>query len=108
MTNQEFNTITHRAVAIIRSRTPYYTGNLCNNATKSKSLGADRFIISVNTKIAPYFKYVNNEELIRREVKVGKNKAQMSKRNRNYHYWQKAVDLVIEDIARALGGRIER
>ena len=108
MTNREFNVITHRAVAIIRSRTPYYTGNLCNNATKSKSRGADRFIIFVNTKKAPYFKYVNNEEIIRREVKVGKSKAQMFKRNRNYQYWEKAVDLVIEDIARALGGRIER
>lgn len=95
-------------VGKIRKNTPRLTGNLRDNATKMKSLGADRFVIFVDTSIAPYFKYVNNEELIRREVKVGQRKAQMYKRNRNYKYWEKAVDLAIEDIAQALGGRIER
>lgn len=108
MTNQEFNDIVHHMVGKIRENTPRRTKNLMNNATKSKSLGADRFVIFVDTEIAPYFKYVNNEPLIRREVKVGNRKAQMFKRNRNYQYWQKAVDLAIEDIAKALGGRVER
>ena len=108
MTNQEFNAIVHRMVGKIRENTPRRTKNLMNNATKSKPLGADRFVIFVDTDVAPYFKYVNNYKLIEREVKVGNRKAKMFKRNRNYKYWENAVDLAIEDMAKVLGGRVER
>jgi len=102
MTNEEFNVIGHELLSYIKDRTPKDTGNLAYNAT-GFGLGVGTFTITVNTKIAPYFKYVNNYETFTRKYKNGNER---TVQNRNYHYFEKAVDSGVEYLAQLLGGTL--
>ena len=98
MMSAELYSLGQRELEVIRKVTPYRTGNLSLNATKCRSLGDRRIELLVDQKIAPYFCYVNGRERLgKREIK-----------NKNFGYWRRACDAVIEDIASALGGRVER
>lgn len=48
---------------------PYKTGNLLFNATKVSFLGEDTFKIEFDETIAPYIKYLENEEGLYRSTK---------------------------------------
>ena len=75
--------------------TPYDTGNLLKNATRSESLGSDKARIYVDTNIAPYFKYVNFYE-----------KLVNGRRNPNKDYFQKGIESAVERAAKMSGGTV--
>ena len=90
MTDRELNDAMHRALATVKKHTPYRTGRLRHEATRLESVGGRRFVIYVDTDRAPYFKYVNG-------TRNGKS-------IKSTGYWQRAVNEVINNIARELGG----
>lgn len=104
MTDREFNIITGNILAMIRARTPRDTGNLRMNATKSEPLSNSAFRIYINTEgdhlpssqdgIAPYFVFVNYAPTLR------------GKPNRNYGYWERAIDECARWVATTLGGAL--
>lgn len=102
MTDQQFTTVCTSMLHDIRKDTPKLTGNLANNATLIRSVGANEMRIYVDEKIAPYFPYVNNRVSYRVKGKFGS----YSKLNRNYEYFQKAVETAIENLARKIDGEI--
>ena len=94
MTDRELNDAVHRALATVKKHTPYRTGCLRHEATLLMARGGRSFVIYVDTDKAPYFKYVNG-------TRNGKS-------IRSTGYWQRAVDEVINNIARELGGRVTK
>ena len=102
MTDAEFTAVCGMVKAMIQDDTPKRTRNLALNATRSESLGANKIRIYVDTEgthvpesldgIAPYFVYVNNYPVLR------------DKPNRNFQYWDKAIDRAIRAIALEKGG----
>ena len=109
MTDQQFTRIVNVMLSNIRKATPYDTGNLAMFATRSEPLAHGAFRIYVNTVgdhapestdgIAPYFAKVNYDAFI--ELEDGR-----SVRNKNFHYWDKAIKKEIDRMATELGGVI--
>lgn len=105
MTDNEFNTTAHFFAQRVKDMTPKRTMNLAFHATKIQSQGADKFRIYVNTVgdhavnsqdgIAPYFQFVNDYETLR------------NKPNKNYHYFQRAVNKSVQDLTVMLGAYLE-
>ena len=97
MKDSEFNTIMHAMVDGIRQDTPRDTGNLQDPATSGRPLSHGRFALTVSTRIAPYFHYVNErKEPCKRHGES------------HYHFFENALDRQIEIIARKAGGYVER
>lgn len=88
----------------IRSMTPRLTGNLADKATLLRSVGSNEIRIYVDESIAPYFPYVNNRPSYRVKGKFGS----YTKLNKNYEYFQHAVEVAIENLARKIDGEIIR
>ena len=105
MTDARFTQITSEMTALIQEKTPYDTNNLKLVATRSESLGANQFRISVDTKIAPYFKYVNFYKNHRYRKSDGS--VVDGKPNPNYRYWDNAIRAAAESMARSCNGRVE-
>lgn len=98
MTDQQFSNICHSMLHDIRARTPYATGNLAENATLIRSIGNNEIRIYVDENIAPYFKYVNNKG-----TRISKGRIRT---NPNYMYFQHAVEVATENLARKINGVI--
>jgi hypothetical protein len=81
--------------AEIAKDTPYDTKNLKKNATRFESLGRGQARIYIDTKIAPYFKYVNYYQYLNG-----------GKANPNYLYFEKALKAALIKIARMNGGNV--
>jgi hypothetical protein len=82
----------------IRARTPYATGNLAKNATLIRSIGNNEIRIYVDENIAPYFKYVNNRPTLFSKGRM--------RTNPNHEYFQHAVEVATENLARKINGVI--
>ncbi len=102
MTDQQFTNICTDMLHNIQSMTPWATGNLADKATKITGEGTNEIRIYVDENIAPYFKYVNNRPTYRVKGKFGS----YTKQNRNYEYFQHAVEVAIENLARKIDGVI--
>ncbi|MBE6555522.1 MAG: hypothetical protein E7663_04740 [Ruminococcaceae bacterium] len=95
-----------RFVQVLRELAPKDTGNLAYNAIRVESVGVGRWRIYVNMTgehrsraldgIAPYQKYVNDSPTLSN-----------GQSNKNYHWWEKAVELAAEELAKALKGSID-
>jgi hypothetical protein len=96
MTDAEFNTIMTALVAKIRKDTPYDTHNLERYATSDRPIGGGAFVISVSTRIAPYFPAVNYRQ-----------RYENGQPNPNYHYFEDSLERHLEEIAQQIGGVIE-
>lgn len=94
MTDAQFTALSASILSSIRETTPWDTGNLAKNATKIRSVGAGKFEIYVDEKIAPYFEYVNGLARIN------------GRPNRNHGYFQEAVKHAIATVAREYGGTL--
>lgn len=98
----------------IKRDTPWRTGNLANKATKIVRLGSDRFEICVDEKIAPYFKYVNNAETLRRNgyksivegKSITKKKVTQMVKNKNYKYFERAFEKALDGMVQEIGGTL--
>ena len=102
MTDQQFTFVCSSMLHDIRDKTPKLTGNLADKATLLRSVGANEIRIYVDENIAPYFKYVNNRPTYRVNGKFGS----YTKQNRNYEYFQHAVEEAVENLARKINGEI--
>lgn len=106
MNDAAFWKITRDFTANIRGATPKDTGNLAFNATRYEPIGGGEVRVYVNTQgdhkpesidgVAPYFIYVNYYKELR------------GKKNRNYHYWDNAIDRETERIAAIVGGTVTK
>jgi hypothetical protein len=97
MTDSEFTRIMASMLAGIREDTPRDKGNLQGNATNGQPIAHGRYALTVSTRIAPYFHYVNErKEPCKRHGES------------HYHYFENALDKQIEIIARKAGGYVER
>ena len=102
MTDQQFTVVCSSMLHDIRDKTPRLTGNLADKATLLRSVGANEIRIYVDENIAPYFPYVNNRPTYRVKGKFGS----YTKQNRNHEYFQHAVEVAIEKLARKIDGEI--
>lgn len=111
MTDNEFSKIVHELLGTIKSMTPRATGNLADKSTKVRASGANEMRVFVDAGsgqrkpmegIAPYFWLVN----YRRTYPVKTPHGVQQKENRNYHYYEKAVETAIERLATKIGGDI--
>ena len=102
MTDQQFTFVCSSMLHDIRDMTPKLTGNLADKATLLRSVGANEIRIYVDENIAPYFKYVNNRPTYRVKGKFGS----YTRQNRNYEYFQHAVEEAVENLARKINGEI--
>lgn len=102
MTDNEFTAICRELQSDIKSRTPRRTGNLRGNATLIRSCGANEIRVYVDTDIAPYFDLVN----YRQTYLVGRRDMKKTKQNKNYRYFERAVEIAIENLASKIGGDI--
>lgn len=118
MTAAKFNSLCSQIYDHIRSQTPYDTGNLHDKATKIQRLGDAKVKIFVDEAVAPYFKYVNNRQtlttqrypLLPKDGKLDrrkdKPKVSHTRQNRNYHYFEEALEEVLKEIARETGATL--
>lgn len=86
----------------IEDMTPKKTRNLAEKATLLRSVGANEIRIYVDENIAPYFKHVNNRPTYRVKGKFGS----YTKQNKNFEYFQHAVEVATEKLARKINGEI--
>lgn len=103
MTDQQFTNICSEMRHDIKGMTPWDTGNLADKATKISDLVGNEIRIYVDENIAPYFPYVNNRPTYQVKGKFGKS---YTKQNKNYGYFQHAVEVAIEKLARKIDGEI--
>ena len=115
MTDAKFNSLCSRIYDHIRSQTPYDTGNLHNKATKIQRLGDGRVKIFVDETVAPYFAFVNNAQTLSvQRYQLGpvngklmkdksKPKIKRTYTNKNYKYFEKALEEVLQEIAKETG-----
>ena len=115
MTDPKFNELCSRIYDHIRSKTPIASGNLHDKATKIQRLEDGRVKIFVDETVAPYFALVNNEPTLSVEKyqlspvngKLMKDKSKPKiKRtytNKNYKYFEKALEEVLQEIAKETG-----
>lgn len=94
MTDAQFTALSAGILTSIREVTPWDTGNLAKNATKIRSVGAGKFEIYVDRKIAPYFDYVNGLARIN------------NRPNRNHGYFADAIQHAMSVAARNYGGTL--
>lgn len=104
MTDEQFSNICHSMLHDIRGRTPRDTGNLADKATLIRSVGSNEMKIYVDEKIAPYFRIVNERPDY--YVKSRNSGGRLIRQNRNYMYFQRAVEVAIENLARKIDGEI--
>ena len=84
-----------RFVQILRDLAPKDTGNLAYNAIKYEKLSEREYQIYVDLDVAPYQVFVNeNPTLVNGE------------KNPNKGWWEAAIELAIEELARLLNGEI--
>lgn len=115
MRQSDFLRIARTMAANLKQATPKDTGNLAYNATRYEPLSANAIRIYVNTQgdhkpesldgIAPYFVYVNYKKNTAFTDKRGNT---VIKTNRNYHYWDDAIDAQVKEIARIVGGDVKK
>ena len=98
VSNAEFKRVCQRAVKELRSFAPYDTGNLALNAIRMEMPSPDVCLIYVDERIAPYMPYTNEPWM---------HKKWHGKKNPNEGWWQKACDVVINNVAQQLDGEIE-
>ena len=115
MTEAKFNSLCSQIYDHIRSRTPYDTGNLYKEATKIHRLGGAKVKIFVDETIAPYFALVNNEPTlsvykyprlpVNGKLTKDKSKPKIKRTytNKNYRYFENALEEVLQDIAKETG-----
>lgn len=115
MTEAKFNELCSRIYDHIRSRTPYDTGNLHDKATKIQRLGDAKCKIFVDMSIAPYFEYLNNRQTlsvqsyqflpVNGKLMKDKSKPKIKRTytNKNYKYFEKALEEVLQEIAKETG-----
>lgn len=102
MTDQQFTNICSEMRNDIEDMTPKKTRNLAEKATLIRPVGSNEIRIYVDENIAPYFKYVNNRPTLYVKGKFGS----YTKQNKNYGYFQHAVEVAIEKLARKIDGEI--
>lgn len=115
MRRSDFLRIARTMAANLKQVTPKDTGNLAYNATRYEPLSAQAVRIYVNTRgdhksesrdgIAPYFVYVN---YMKSRKRTDRNGNVVIKPNRNYHYWDDAIDAQVKEIARIVGGDVKK
>ena len=98
MTQSEFDRLCMDAVAEVRKRAPYDTGNLSTNGVRFYWKDDNTFIIYVDESIAPYMPYTNEPWLSPRWN---------GKKNKNEAWWQDATKIVAEFITKTLQGEQE-
>lgn len=113
--NSAFQKMVRTMVANIKVATPKDTGNLAYNATRYEFMGGGTARIFVNTVgdhvpesrdgIAPYFVKVNYDK----NISFTNNRGQLIiKPNKNYHYWDDAIDKEVRKIADIVGGIVAK
>lgn len=104
---QVFDNAFIRAVANLRAIAPKDTGNLAYNAIKYQWINSNTFKIYVDEGfglddkklgVAPYMPFTNEEWI---SPKWNGHK------NPNQNWWNEAIQFIIQDIARTLGGVLE-
>lgn len=117
MNEKDFSDACSLFLESIREQTPWRTGNLAK-ATEIIQHGDAKFEIRVNEEIAPYFKYVNNAktltyhkyrtEVVNKKITKRKDLAKTLKvvNNKNYHYFERAVENSLEVLAKKVGGTL--
>ncbi len=96
-----------RFVQILRDLAPKDTGNLAFNAIRFEKTGEHSWKIYVHTEgnhtsgaldgIAPYQTYLNERPTLPN-----------GRPNKNYQWWQAAIELALEEMAKILGGSVEQ
>lgn len=84
-----------RFVQILRDLAPKDTGNLAYNAIKYEKVSEREYRIYIDLEIAPYQVYVNESPTLTNGTP-----------NKNYGWWEAAIELAIEEMARLLEGEI--
>lgn len=115
MNQSAFLRIARTVTANLKQATPKDTGNLAYHATRYEPLAAGAVRVYVNTSgdhkpesldgIAPYFVKVNYDKNITFTDSKGNT---VIKQNRNYHYWDDAIDGEVKEIARIVGGDVKK
>lgn len=115
MNNSAFVQIIRTMAANIKAATPIDTGNLAYNATRYEFLSGGTATIYINSVgqhqpesvdgIAPYFPFVNYRKNL---TYINKRGQTVVKPNRNYHYWDKAVDNEIKKISGILNATVKK
>lgn len=115
MTEAKFNSLCSQIYDHIRSKTPHASWNLYNNATKIERLEAGKAKIFVDETVAPYFALVNNEPTLsvykyprlpvngKLTKDKSKPKIKITYKNKNYKYFERALEEVLQDIAKETG-----
>lgn len=108
MTDAQFSMIMNKLVEKIQNKTPVDKNNLKGKATRGYASFSSRgiYIINVSGQIAPYFKYVNDYEKHRYRDKNGE--VRDGKKNKNYHYFDKALEKGFSGIVKKYGGVIKK
>lgn len=101
MTDELFSKVMHGVVADIRSRTPVDTRNLKLYATYGNPAAHGTFVIVVDASVAPYFPYVNNYPRHRYRDRNGV--IVEGRHNRNYRYFQQALQSALEKLGTVEG-----
>lgn len=101
MTDEMFNKLMHGVVEDIRSMTPKRTRNLAKNATYGRPVAHGKFVIVVDSNIAPYATYVNDYSHHVYRDKGGN--LVKGKANKNYHYFQRALVETLKKIGSVEG-----
>ena len=102
----------NRALFTLKNESPYDTGNLRNNAIKLESLGEGRWRIYVDENIAPYMPFTN-EPWEHKIITMGNfRKGETVRRmrtwdNPNEGWFDRAIQVVLKQIAAELGGRLQ-
>ena len=97
LSTTEFKRVCQRACKNLKMLAPYDTGNLSRNAIKIEFPSRNTCLIYVDESIAPYMPYTTRPWV---------SKRWHGKKNPNEGWWQAAVELIVEDIAKQLGGKI--
>lgn len=108
MTDELFSKAMHGVVADIRGMTPVgdkrrdqHSGNLKINATNGAPAAHGTFVIVVDASIAPYFPCVNNYPRHRYRDRNGV--IVEGRHNRNYQYFQQALQSALEKLGTVEG-----
>ena len=89
-------TAVDRCVQILRDLAPKDTGNLAYNAIRYERVNEREYRIYIDLEIAPYQVYVNESETLSN-----------GERNPNKGWWETAIELAIEEMARLMKGEIQ-
>ena len=95
----KINRIIKLEVDYLRSQTPYDTGNLRKHGVKLERISDYVWEIYVDASEAPYMPYTNEPWI---------SPKWNGKKNPNEEWWNKTCVVVMENIARKLGTKLER